>query len=280
MYRTISWLRRLYRKFPSRPFRKELAGFYYLYLRLTGGSVRAQVDSVTYDLDLRELIDSTIYFEGAWEPDMVAVLKRVMIPGQIAIDVGANMGYFTLLLAQLVGDTGKVIAFEPMSSAFVRLTRNLELNSLSNVIAEKVALSNAASEEMTSFATSWRLDLRAPMPPPELVTFETLDTYTKNHAELLPHIDLLKLDVDGHEEAVLRGAEITLRNQAPLILLEVGKGTEGSIRFLAELGYSFFSVPDTRLIGDIDVLENELPASIGKTINIMAKRLSSQEKNA
>ena len=125
----IGFLRRLYRTLPARPLRGILAPLYYRYLTLRHqNKLVATVDGITYEFDLRELIDSTIYYEGAWEPDTVAALRRLIKPGHIDLDIGANMGCHALLMAQLAGETGRVIAFEPMSVAYARLQRNIGLN--------------------------------------------------------------------------------------------------------------------------------------------------------
>lgn len=265
----IGFLRRLYRKLPARPLRGILAPIYYRYLALCGDErIVATVDGITYELDVGELIDSTIYYEGAWEPDTVAALRRLIEPGQTVLDIGANMGCHTLLMAQLVGETGQVIAFEPMSAAYDKLMRNVQLNHFSNIVVEKAGLSNSDGETEIAFTTSWRLDLKPCDAHPEQVVFMTLDGYVAAHPHLFSRLDYIKLDVDGFEEAVLRGAQETLLHFLPIILFEIGSDSMGAMRYLQAQGYSFLAESGAEIsLDDISV-----PTRPGRrpTVNIIA----------
>src|ERR1700680_1562623 len=85
-------------------------------------------DGVTYDVDLSQGIDFAIYLGNIYERQTRAALRRLVSPSSLVLDIGANIGAHTLHLAQLVGPTGRVIAFEPTDYAYRKLTRNLELN--------------------------------------------------------------------------------------------------------------------------------------------------------
>src|SRR6202158_5363177 len=85
-------------------------------------------DGVTYDLDLSQGIDFAIYLGNIYERQTKAALRRLVSPGSLVLDIGANIGAHTLHLAQLVGPNGRVTAFEPTDYAFRKLGRNLELN--------------------------------------------------------------------------------------------------------------------------------------------------------
>lgn len=238
----IGFLRRLYRTLPTRPLRGILAPLYYRYLTLRRqDKLVATVDGITYEFDLRELIDSTIYYEGAWEPDTVAALRRLIKPGHTVLDIGANMGCHALLMAQLAGETGRVIAFEPMSVAYTRLRRNIGLNRFSNIVAEQVGLSDSTGQAEIAFTTSWRLDRKPGNASVEKVSFVTLDGYAAAHPKLFHRLDCIKLDVDGFEELVLRGAQGTLQRHHPAILMEIGRDSLGAVHFLQAQNYSFFT---------------------------------------
>jgi hypothetical protein len=86
------------------------------------------VDGIRYELDLNQNIDTSIYFLGAFEPDAVAAMKKFIRPGDVVLDVGANVGCHALLLSKLVGLHDRVIAFEPTDWAFRKPARNKELN--------------------------------------------------------------------------------------------------------------------------------------------------------
>lgn len=265
----IGFLRRLYRKLPARPLRGILAPLYYRYLALRHqDKIVATVDGITYELDLRELIDSTLYYEGAWEPETVAALRRLIKPGQIVLDIGANMGCHTLLMAQLVGETGQVVAFEPMSAAYAKLVRNIQLNRFSNIVAEKTGLSSSDGETEIAFATSWRLDLKSDGARAERVSFMTLDGYVAAHSHLFSRLDCIKLDVDGFEEAVLRGARDTLLSYRPVILMEIGTDSMGAVRYLQSQDYSFVTESGAEILPD----HISVPETPGRrpTVNIVA----------
>ncbi len=265
----IGFLRRLYRKLPARPLRGILAPLYYRYLTLRRqNDLVATVGGVTYEFDLRELIDSTIYYEGAWEPDTVAALRRLVKPGHTVLDIGANMGCHALLMAQLVGETGRVIAFEPMSAAYARLQRNIGLNHFSNIVAEQVGLSDSAGQAEIAFATSWRLDRKPGNVCVEQVSFVTLDGYVAAHLEWFDRLDCIKLDVDGFEELVLRGAQDTLRRHHPAILMEIGRDSLGAVHYLQAQNYSFFTEAGAEVRPD----NITLPETPGRrpTVNVIA----------
>lgn len=123
-YNLMSLGRRL-----ARPSRGLLARGHVAYHRATKGRyVIATIDRINYDLDLHEYIDSALYFRGCFEPTTTAAIKRLCRPGMTILDIGANVGAHTLRFAKLVGERGRVVAFEPMPWPRARLQRNLELN--------------------------------------------------------------------------------------------------------------------------------------------------------
>src|SRR6267154_2610960 len=120
--------------------------------------VRKSINGIVYELDLGELIDGDIYFKGTFEADTAAAIKALARAGHVFLDIGANIGCHTFLLATLAGPKGSVIAFEPIGWAFQKLTRNLALNpEIKNVRLEKLAVSSQpASGQIVNFRASWR----------------------------------------------------------------------------------------------------------------------------
>lgn len=133
--RLIGTLAAFYLRLPVKPFRGVL-GRLYLKYKMTNKNrtVIATRGGITYELDLNELIDSSIYYEGCFEPLTTAVIDKYVKSGMTVFDIGANIGCHTLRCAKLVGKSGKVIVFEPMSWAFAKLKRNIELNDFNNII--------------------------------------------------------------------------------------------------------------------------------------------------
>src|SRR5258708_39371705 len=93
-------------------------------------------DGVIYDLDLSQGIDFAIYL-GMFERETRNALKGLVKPSSVVLDIGANIGIHTMLLADLVGPSGRVLSFEPTDYAIQKLRRNLDLNS---ELAERVTL--------------------------------------------------------------------------------------------------------------------------------------------
>ena len=89
-----------------------------------------------------KVITPTMLVLGNWEPSETSWFLRVVKPGDTFVDVGANAGYYTIIGSRLVGEKGKVYAFEPEPAMFALLEKNVRLNGLTNVVLERKALSN------------------------------------------------------------------------------------------------------------------------------------------
>ena len=189
---------------------------------------------------------------GSQEKRMYLSIVR---KGDVVIDVGANVGYFTKLFSDLVGPGGEVHAFEPLQSTFQLLSRNIRRfpahrNVSLNCLAlgdqnQKTILYVPDSDHVQAALTrhrdgSWISNqIRAVN-----VEMIRLDRY----AERFPKIDFVKCDVEGAELLVLRGGQSTLRRCRPNIFLELEERWTSSfgwtaadvVRFLREIGYQYF----------------------------------------
>jgi FkbM family methyltransferase len=159
---------------------------------------------------------------GTFEPHVRSAIAATLRPGGTAVDVGANVGLHTLTMASAVGPEGSVLAIEPNPVAVARLRANLALNDL-----DARVLVHAVSDrvgEMPLFVPDGvnnnlgqaRLGPRDGLTAGGSVAVTTLDLV----AERLDALDLLKIDVEGFEVAVLRGARRTLERFRPVVLLE------------------------------------------------------------
>jgi len=167
------------------------------------------------------------YVLGVYEPHVVHVLVRHLKQGDCCMDVGANLGYFTSVMSHRVGTEGEVIAFEPLPQNVQVLQENIALEGLTNVRVEAKAVgdSNETSSlliqgdkeftgtpSLTAFY-SWSGE-RSSIP----VEVVTLDEYL---AGMRKAPALLKIDVEGAELLVLRGATTLLSSVRPTLLIEV-----------------------------------------------------------
>ncbi len=200
---------------------RRLAKLMAIAVAFTRNPIRTKtINGITYELDLREVIDSSLYFTSTYEVKIDQLFEKYVKPGSTVIDIGANIGLHTLRSALLTGDKGKVIAIEPSTWAINKLRRNLELNPLlsSSVTILKVALGAQPQKSSTiGFQSSYRLSGRNQVSP-EVVDVLTLDQAIQQSELYL--IDVIKIDVDGHEVGILFGSISSLSKFLPTLIVE------------------------------------------------------------
>jgi len=157
------------------------------------------------------------------EPAKTQTLLRLLKPGQIVFDIGANIGYYTLLASRRVGPSGRVVACEPFPRNIAYLQRHVEINKAENVTV--IAAACAERSGLRRFAAGQdcaegRLveSFADPVERIEYVAATTIDEIVRLSG-LVP--DVLKVDVEGAEEHVLMGASETLAAAKPIVLLGV-----------------------------------------------------------
>ncbi|MGH7684945.1 MAG: FkbM family methyltransferase, partial [Vulcanimicrobiaceae bacterium] len=160
-------------------------------------------------LDPRDRIISwSIICKGTWEPDESRVLGNLLRPGDCVIDVGAHVGWYTMLFANRVGENGTVFAFEPAPENFALLKVNVELNSKKNVRALNLSLGDGAKDVLLArdgdnFGDHYVVFGDADRPREGI----TVRCAALDDAITLPdRIRLIKLDCQGAEPAILAGA--------------------------------------------------------------------------
>jgi FkbM family methyltransferase len=164
---------------------------------------------------------------GNFEVSECDFVWRFLRPGDVFVDVGANIGLFTLVAGRRVGQEGRVYAFEPVRGTWERLTENVTLNELRHVTCEQLALSDAggAADMVTSTVGNDAWNSLAPRPTAdgwtrEAVQCVTWDSYAKGNG-LEGHVALMKVDVEGWEKhALLGGGDMFRRPDAPVLLVE------------------------------------------------------------
>jgi FkbM family methyltransferase len=186
-------------------------------------------------------IGRSLELYGEWSEGEIALFQHLLRAGDIVVEVGANIGTHTIFFARTVGAAGRVLAFEPQRIVFQTLCGNLALNSLTNVHCYAVALGESAG-----FAQIPVLDHRQPLnfggvslssaAIGEQIQVATLDSFA------LPQCRLLKIDVEGMELAVLKGAVETIRRCQPILYLENDRQERSRdlIHYIQSLGYDLF----------------------------------------
>jgi FkbM family methyltransferase len=193
------------------------------------------------------------YLQGDVEPAVQQVLTESLRPGMVFYDLGANIGFFSLLAARLVGVTGKVFSFEPDPEIASRLLRNIERNGFENVKVVEAGIWSVTGP--VNFVAS---DVSSPDrgvgkfvaneggPKGTMTQCVALDEFVR----YAPPPDVIKCDVEGAEVEVFRGAEKLLASHHPLILCELhSHANETFLReHFSRLGYVLKSVDELHLL--------------------------------
>jgi len=216
--------------------------------------------------------DPDNYDVRPYEPEVVDVIKKFLVPGDLVIDAGASIGNHTPLMSKLVGEIGIVLAFEPHRESFNQLLRTTK--GLNNVLRYKRALWNHQCKMQL-----WSMDEMG------YSSFHKYDP--ANHSEMvdcfaidlillgLPQPRLIKIDCEGAEEEILRGAEKTLRRGVDAVVVELNfqlfelmGRTDHTIRnYMAELGYDMFVIGNFPPIMVMPAVEMKLVG--GRHINVL-----------
>jgi FkbM family methyltransferase len=255
----------VYRRTPLHPhLGQQLAGLLARVSRRAGGPFEHQVGNFRMNIDLEQRIDAKIYFAGAWEPDTVATIRQLVPRDGVAVDVGANIGFISLVLASQVGPGGRVIAFEPTNWTYRRLCANVALNPRMPIVTVQSGLSDRERVcEEADIPYGYRLDGKV-VTERQPIRMTTLDAYLAEHP--LERLDFIKCDTDGMEEEVFTGGLETLKRFRPAMHFELYQGLatdkaaagERLLRLLDSLGYSFFREGTLQPIDNLQAVLNEI----------------------
>lgn len=245
---------------------------------------RFKRNSFYWELDLREVIDFMIYLSGSFEGDLNRFIRRNLTDGDIALDIGANVGAHTLQMGKRVGNRGKVYAIEATDYAYSKLQANIALNPpIQNQIEAIHCLleSNDSTEEETVIHSSWPFESDADRHPSHQGVFKsvgnaqrlTLDALVQS--QNITRIDMIKLDVDGHEWDVLSGGIKTFDSMRPIILMEVApdyhapsdaKGFYNIHKLLHGLDYTLYDFRGNMLPQKAEDLAAMIPGGASKNV--------------
>lgn len=189
-----------------------------------------------------------------YEPFTRTVIEMLAMQAQVFVDVGANIGFFSLVAAKL-NPSVKVFAFEPNPKMFALLEEHKRVNGLSNLTAEPGALSNGDGMAQLFLNGS---DMSASLEPDFQESFNpaidcvsvhrtTLDSYVREHEIRGPL--LLKVDVEGHDQPFLEGAQVTIERLRPDIIIEVlGDFDAATLARFRQNGYRFYRITHQGLL--------------------------------
>ena len=195
---------------------------------------------------------------GEFEKQTVKIIEDTLRSGMTMIDIGAHVGYFSLLGASLVGDEGKIYAFEPEPQNYSLLADNIERNGYKNVVAESKAVSEISGEAQL-FISGLDNGSHSIYQNEKRKTTDYVPVQTVNLDDYLGtmgchHIDLIKIDVEGAEIDVIKGmVGVLSREDAPTLIIEfcpflleaAGKQPVDLINLIREMGFSIQYVEET-----------------------------------
>lgn len=217
-----------------------------LYKSYPKNSVRkVKRNGISYELDISDYMEWLVFYGIQVEPRNV--LYSLIKPGDVVFDVGANIGEVTLNSAKIVGLSGEVHSFEPEPIVFSKISRNLSLNSFSNVNLNNFGLGNVEQQlYLTAQVENNRGGTRVQPGTidSDRVFISTIDIYTQQNR--FAEVNLIKIDVEGYELKVLQGATNTIQQHKPTLFIEIdndnlldqGDSARDLVSFLEKNGYN------------------------------------------
>ena len=212
------------------------------------------------DCDLLDHVQRHIYFLGAYEPVESYIFSLMLNPGFTVMDIGANIGQYSLLASKLVGETGQVFAFEPVPKNYNQFMKHVLMNDIKNIIGNRMAVWNENTtvslglhqpedlkENAGSFAIGGQL---GHVTAPAIV----LDDFVNKNE--IKRIDFIKMDIEGAEGFAIKGMMKTLDRFKPAILMEVNREACSHMNYspqlfwdllVKEIGYKAWAIGDDSL---------------------------------
>jgi FkbM family methyltransferase len=252
-WRSAGWL---IRSLPSDSLHDAVLRSRCLNKALRGHSYKTRInydmgESIVLHID--DWIPFQLFLTGTYysERHEAEMFRRCVRPEMIVLDVGANIGFYTLQAAIRVGPSGQVHAFEPVSKTYQLLRENVELNAFKNVWTNRVAVQQEegwvtvfCADDTQTGTSSLRCIMRNFAAATEEVDAVSIDAYVQR--EGLRRVDLVKLDIEGSELSALRGMRSLLAKGEVTVLVEMSRQTLGSqgttpeelIDYLGSFGYT------------------------------------------
>jgi FkbM family methyltransferase len=251
----------------------------------------AQVQGHTMCLDPGDLLNLSLY--GVFEPDETALVKRILHPGDVALDIGANIGYYTLLFARLVGPKGRVYAFEPEPANFALLQKNVAVNGYANVVLKAAAVTRAAGR-LRLYRAAGHMGDHTSYDTGEGREFLDVDGVRLDDlfAAEAGRVDFIKMDIQGAEYDALLGMSGLLEKNpqarlllefCPFMLRRAGIEPDEALNLLERHGFAFFLVGKQGLLrgptARADVLR-ALPPGAESYLNLYCQKFPAPDARA
>lgn len=212
---------------------------------------------IRMNLDLSEYLQAHLFVFGSYELPTVRFLRRYLQRHDVVFDVGAQIGYLSLVMGKAAEGGTTIYSFEPETTNAMRLRNNVQLNGLANVNIEQCALSDKTGTLKLFLSRDNNAGTHSTVFVEHNVSTDyieipatTIDAFVE--ARSIPRLDLIKIDVEGAELEVILGGTRTLSRLFPVIVMELSDGLQKSRDFttqqlkalLADRGYSSFRIDD------------------------------------
>jgi FkbM family methyltransferase len=257
---------------------RSLQNLLYNKLKPTGLQI-TEINGVKMIVDTSDICITPSLFAKNYEMNEAKLFKNIVKAGMTVVDIGAHIGYYTLLASRQVGVSGKVYAFEPNPTNFNLLLRNIKLNHINNVVAVNKAVSNTNDSrklfiDKKKFSGSHSLAVNNLETDDKaesiIVETMTLDSYFDD-----TKIDLIKIDAQGAEGLILEGGYKTFKNTASILMefwaygiRNFGHKPEELLEKLHELGFKSYTINNRGSIDDKRDLSGITNMPRHKSINL------------
>jgi FkbM family methyltransferase len=225
------------------------------------GTIRAfTVKGIKFQLDISDTVGHSNYF--AIHDEGHSTLYKLIKPGMVIYDIGANVGSTSLNMAKLTGSTGKVFAFEPDSTNYKTASLHFKLNNTTNIQIFNTGLGDEKRQALQYNVNEFNRGMMRILPPEEAVEgaattevqVDTLDNIFQNNQVSAPH--LMKIDVEGFEFRVLKGARQTILKYKPTLFIELDdrnlreqqSSASELVGYLEGLGYMIKNAADNQVL--------------------------------
>ncbi|MDR0581009.1 MAG: FkbM family methyltransferase [Holosporaceae bacterium] len=234
-------------------------GRWWKYLRMKKPVVMKWMSNLLLRIHPNNEVFRALFVRGIYDPNLVVVINALLSKVGVFLDVGANMGYISLLASKVIGVGGHIYALEPCSRDFARLLDNINLNSLRGIISVyQLAISDKSGVEELLIAAEERSSLNTlgseiPVKGVEAIGKEkvrvtTIDEFVKE--KKIRKVDVVKLDIEGSELKALEGARKTIMQHRPAIVLGHNRSALKACnsdyselqKILAEMGYCVYVI--------------------------------------
>jgi FkbM family methyltransferase len=215
-----------------------------------------------------QILSRSIVYDKIWEPETTKLIKKIIHEGDVGIDLGANIGYFTILMANLVGTSGKIFSFEPAPQNFEILQKNIKQNHLENVISEQSAIGDIDGKiklYLSNTNAGWHKVF-----PTQFVDYEVSDKNidvkicSLDKEFIDKKIDFIKMDVEGYEWNAIQGGEKILEENYniklifeffPMALRANNVKPDAVLTYLLDIGFHIYVIDENMRLLDFSIDE-------------------------